>query len=148
MQLNATYRIAIAATCDAKETQLKHIAAILGDVFEFEKMAVEYGTVTTESLFIHILAKLDIRKPTDEGSIYAKSNDPISQSIRAYLCVGLLNLLLNYSILSRLSVEEETQFTQLILELLDDAINETTLSYKEKIPKLRQLGNQLLSLLC
>ncbi|GAB1867613.1 Gem-associated protein 5 [Camponotus japonicus] len=147
MQLNATYRIAIAATCDAKETQLKHIAAILDDVFEFEKMAVEYGTVTTESLFIHILAKLDIRKPTDEGSIYAKSNYPISQSIRAYLCVGLLNLLLNYSILSRLSFEEETQFTQLILELLDDAINETTLSYKEKIPKLRQLGNQLLSLL-
>lgn len=146
MQLNASYRIAIAATCDTKETQLKHIAAILGNVFEFEEMAIEHGTVTIESLFIHIFAKLDNRKPSDEGSIYAKSNYLVSQSIRAYLCVGLLNFLLNYS--DQLLVEEETQFTQLIVELLDDAINETTLSYQEKISKLRQLEDQLLTLLC
>lgn len=148
MQLNVSYRIAMAATCDVKEIQLKDIAAVLGDTFEYEKIAVEHGTMITESLFIHILVQLDNRRPTDEGSIYAKSNYPVSQSIRAFLCVGLLNLLLNYSIISQLSVEEEAQLTQLILELLSDAINETTLSYQEKMSKLRQLEDQLLTLLC
>lgn len=146
MQLNASYRIAIAVTCDAKETQLKHLATVLGDMFDYEAIAIEHGTATNEKFFIHILAKLDNRKPTDEGSIYAKSNYPVSQSIRAYLCIGLLSWLPNY--LGQLLIKEETQFVQLILDLLDDAINETTLSYQDKICKLGQLEDQLLSLMC
>ncbi|KAL6431847.1 hypothetical protein ACFW04_007362 [Cataglyphis niger] len=141
MQMKAAYRIATAATCDAKETQLKHLATVLGDVYECEEIAVEHGTATSEKFFIQILVKIDIRKPTDEGSIYAKSDYPVSQNIRAYLCIGLLNWLLNYE--DQLLVEEETQFTQLILDLLDDAINETTLSYQNKICKLGQLEDQL-----
>jgi len=143
MQINISYQIAMAATCDAKETRLKHLTMALGNIFEFENTAAKYETVKEEFL-THVLAKLDTKKPTDEDSIYAKSNYPVSQSIRAYLCVGLLSWLERY--LVKLSVEEETQFIKLILDLLDDTINETNLSHQDKVFKHKQLENQLMAL--
>jgi len=136
MHLNISYQIAIAATYDARKIQLHHIAKILGDAFVYEKTlaktVLKYETrLKAAGFFIYILTKLDTRKPVEQTSIYAKSDHPVSQSIRAYLCIGLLNLLLDGT--EELSIEEETQLTQIILDLLDDAINETTLSYQKII---------------
>lgn len=142
MHINISYQIAMAATCDVKETRLKHLTMALSNVYEFENIATKYGATIKEG-FTHILTKLDTKKPTDEGSIYAKSNYPVSQSIRAYLCIGLLNWLLKY--LKELSIEEETQFTQLILDLLDDIINETNLSHRNKIFEHDQLEDKLMA---
>lgn len=142
MQINISYQIAMAATCDEKETRLKHLVTALRNIFEFEN-STKYG-VTKEGFFTHVLTKLDIKKPTDENSIYAKSNYPVSQSIRAYLCIGLLNWLSKY--LEELSIEEETQLMQLILDLLDDTINETNLSHQNKIFKHNQLEDKLMAL--
>jgi len=144
MQINISYQIAMAATCDAKETRLKHLITALDNIFEFENTATKYETILKKEFFTCVLAILDIKKPTDEDSIYAKSNYPVSQSIRAYLCVGLLNWLERY--LKKLSVEEETQFMKLILDLLEDTINETTLSHQNKVFKHKQLENQLMAL--
>ncbi|KYM76201.1 Gem-associated protein 5 [Atta colombica] len=144
MQINISYQIAMAATSDVKETRLKHLTTALGNVFEFENRVSKYGTTTKEGFYTHVLTKLDIKKPTDENSIYAKSDYPVSQSIRAYLCIGILNWLLKY--LEKLSVEEELQFTQLVLDLLEDAINETNVSHQNKISKYNQLEDQLMAL--
>lgn len=134
----------MAATCDTKETRLKHLTTALGNILEFENSATKHGAMIQEGFFTHVLTKLDTKKPTDENSIYAKSNYPVSQSMRAYLCIGLLNWLSKY--LEELSIEEETQFMQLILDLLDDTINETNLSYQNKIFKHNQLEDKLMAL--
>lgn len=144
IQINISYQIAMAATCDAKETRLKHLTTALGNVFELENTAAKYGVTIKEGFFTHVLTILDTNKPTDEDSIYAKSNYPVSQSVRAFLCIGLVNWLLKY--LEKLSVKEETQFTHLILDLLDDAINEINVSYQTKICKHNELENQLMAL--
>ncbi|KYN08591.1 PREDICTED: gem-associated protein 5 [Cyphomyrmex costatus] len=143
VQINVSYQIAMAATCDAKEIRLKYLTTALGNMFEFENK-VEYETMMKEGFFTRVLTKLDTKKQTDEDSIYAKSDYPVSQSIRAYLCIGLLNWLLKY--LEKLSVEEEIQFTQLVLDLIDDAVNETNLSHQSKISKYNQLEDQLMAL--
>lgn len=144
MQVNISYQIAMAATCDAKETRLKHLTTALSNVYEFENTATKYGAKVKDSFLTHILTKLDTKKPTDEDSVYAKSNYPVSQSIRAYLCIGLLNWLAKY--LKELSIEEETQFIQLILDLLDDVINETNLSHQNKIFEHDELEDKLMAL--
>lgn len=149
MEINISYQIAMAATCDAKETRLKHLTTALANIFKFENTAAKYGITIKEGFFTHVLTILDTKKPTDEDSIYAKSNYPVSQSIRAQLCIGLLNWLLKYSEYSEyseLSLEEETQFMQLILDLLDDAINEINVSYQKKIYKHNELEDQLMTL--
>ncbi|XP_071629250.1 gem-associated protein 5 [Temnothorax longispinosus] len=143
MQINISYQIAMAATCDTKEMRLKYLTMALGNVHEFENRATKCGVTIKEGFFTHVLTKLDTKKPTDEDSIYAKSNYPVSQSIRAYLCIGLLNWLSKY--LEELSIEEETQFVQLMLDLLDDTINETTLSHQIKISKHNQLEDKLMA---
>lgn len=143
MQINISYQIAMAATCDEKETRLKHLTTALSNILEFENSATTYGTMI-KGFFIHVLTKLDIKKPTDKDSIYAKSNYPVSQSIRAHLCIGLLNWLSKY--VEELSIEEETQIIQLILDLLDDTINKTNLSYQSKIIKHNQLEDKLMAL--
>lgn len=144
MEINISHQIALAATCDAKETQLKHLTTVLGSVSEFENLAVKYGSTKKEGFFTHVLTKLDTKKPTNKDSIYAKSPYPVSQSIRAYLCIGLLNWLLKY--LEKLSDEEETQFMQLILELLHDTINETNLSHQWNVNKHNELEDKLMAL--
>ncbi|XP_029169359.1 gem-associated protein 5-like [Nylanderia fulva] len=144
MKLNASYGIAKAVTCDEEETRLKHLTTVLADIFQHEEMARERGNATDNKFFIHILAILDNRKPTDEDSIYAKTNYPVSQSIRAYLCIGLLDWILNY--LDKLLAEEETQFVDLLLNLLGDGINEAAFSHQNRICKLTHLEEQLLNL--
>lgn len=144
MEINISYQIALAATCDAKETQLKHLTTALGSMFEFENLAVKYGRTIKEGFFTHVLTKLDIKKPTDKDSIYAKNCYPVSQSIRAYLCIGLLNWLSKYS--EKLSNEEETQFMQLVLQLLYDTMNERNISYQKNVDKHNELENKLMAL--
>ncbi|EZA61582.1 Gem-associated protein [Ooceraea biroi] len=133
MYLNTSYQIAIAATCDTRETRLHHVAKILSDTYEETSAKIAKCEIKVEAagFFIHILTKLDTKKPMEETSIYAKSEYPVSQSIRAYLCLGLLNWLLDE--MDKLSTEEEIQLTQVILDLMDDAINETTLAYQKII---------------
>lgn len=144
MQINISYQIAMAATCDAKETRLKHLATALDSIFEFENTTAKFGATIKEGFFTHVLTKLDTKKPTDGDSVYAKSEYPVSQSIRAYLCIGLLNWLEKY--LEKLSDEEETQITQLISDLLDDTINEANLSHQNNISKHNKLEDRLMSL--
>jgi len=144
MHLNISYQIAIAATYDSRKSQLHHIAKILDDAFMYEEMlaktVLKYGTrLKAAGFFIYILTKLDIRKPIEQTSIYAQSDHPVSQSIRAYLCIGLLNLFLDGT--KELSIEEETQLIQIILDLLDDAINKTTLSYQKIISDFEKAQN-------
>ncbi|XP_011636844.1 gem-associated protein 5 [Pogonomyrmex barbatus] len=143
MQIKICYQIALAATCDAKEIRLKHITRALNNIIEYEKAVAKYG-IPKEGFFMHVLTKLDTRKPTNKDSIYAKSSYPVSQSLRACLCVGLLNWLLKY--LVKLSVEEETQIMQLIIDLMDDAINKTNLDYQIKLLKYEKLENELMIL--
>ncbi|KAL6264530.1 hypothetical protein P5V15_004637 [Pogonomyrmex californicus] len=143
MQIKICYQIALAATCDAKEIRLKHITRALNNIIEYEKAVAKYG-IPKEGFFMHVLTTLDTRKPTNKDSIYAKSSYPVSQSLRACLCVGLLNWLLKY--LVKLSIEEETQIMQLIIDLMDDAINKTNLDYQIKLLKYEKLENELMIL--
>lgn len=139
MQLYASYQIAMAATCDVRETQLKHIVTALSNI--------QYKTGECEGtkFFIHILATLDARKPTDEDSIYAKSDYPVSTSLHAYLCSGLLNWLLID--LEKLSVEEEIQFTKLIETLLDNDFQQIAKDNIHQIEKIKQLESQITELM-
>lgn len=141
MQLYASYVIAMAATCDVKETQLKYVTTALNNIFEYETRDESKET----EFFIRILATLDARKPTDEGSIYAKSDYPVSMSIRAYLCSGLLNWLMIDS--EQLSIEEETRCTELIETLLDDAFQQTVRDNICRTDEIKQLQSQLAALM-
>lgn len=147
MHLNISYQVAIAATCETREAQLCRVAKILNDVFEWEK-SLECTLLVTEiaGFFSHVFTRLDTKGPMEESSIYAKSDYPVSQSVRAYLCIGLLKWLLNY--MEELSSEEETQLTQIVLDLLDDAVNETTLTYQKTVSDYRKLEDLQIALLC
>ncbi|XP_036139651.1 gem-associated protein 5 isoform X2 [Monomorium pharaonis] len=144
MEIIISYQIALAAMCDAKEAQLKHLTAAINNVFEFENLAVKYGSTKKEGFFTHVLTILDTKKPTDKDSIYAENDYPVSQSIRAYLCVGLLNWLSKYS--EKLSDEEETQFMQLVLNLLNDIINETNISHQKNVDRYNELEEKIMIL--
>lgn len=133
--LQASYQIALAAMSDAKETQLKHIAAALGNVYQHK----------TADLFTTILVTLDIRKSTDEDSIYAKSNYPVSTSIRAYLCIGLVDWLTNN--LEQLSIEEEIQFMKLVETLSEDAFHREAKVHVKRVGKIKQLEDEIKDLL-
>lgn len=141
IHLYVSYHIAMAVTCDTKEMQLKLIATVLNRVFQYELINVN----KEKGFLIHILAKLDAKKPTDEESIYKKNIYPVSKSIRAYLCIGLLDWLLNY--LEQLTIEEEVQFTNLIEDLLEDALDRETMHYSFWTIEINQLESRLASLM-
>lgn len=133
--LHASYQIALAAMSETKETQLKHIAAALDKVYQYK----------TGDFFIYIILTLDARKPTDEDSIYAKSNYLVSTSIRAYLCIGLVDWLM--SNLQQLSIEDEIRFIKLVETFLKDALRKEAKDHIKRVDKIRELEDQMNDLL-
>ncbi|XP_025162758.1 gem-associated protein 5 [Harpegnathos saltator] len=143
--LHASYQIALAATSDVKETQLKHITTALDYVYQYQMKKADKIKNTDLDPFSYILITLDIKKPTGEDSIYAKSNYFVSTSIRAYLCVGLMNWAIN--ILSQLSIDEEIQFMKIIETLLEDVFNLETRDHMERIFKIEHMKHEVQALL-
>lgn len=149
---STSYELAKAVACNSRETRLKHIAKALNIAFEDENILAEkgmkHGVRSDDKFYTYILTILD-NKPTeepDDDNIYAKSNYSVSQSIRAYLCVGILDWMLDYS--DQPSVEEETQLTQLVLNLLTDAISDITVNYENKFNEIDKLAVQLTDFMC
>lgn len=135
--LHASYHIALATTSNAKEIQLKHIVTALDYALQYKiknENKTEYMDI---DLFTHILITLDLIKPTDEDSIYAESNYPISKSIRAYLCVALVTWVRTY--IEYLSVDESSLFLELIIPLLKDVYVEETKNHVICVSQIKEL---------
>lgn len=153
--MSTSYELAKAVLCTTKETyiiKLKHVAKAVNIAFENEKVLIEkaakHGTRADNRFFIFLLTMLG-GKPTDEpdeNNIYARNDYFVSQSIRAYLCFGILDWILIYS--DQLSAEEETMCTQLMLNLLADAISETAMLYENRFNEIDELATQLTDFMC
>lgn len=146
------YELAKAVTCPSKKMQLEHVARALNIAFEDERRLAEkgakHGVRSDDRFFIYLLTTLG-RKPTQEpndDNIYEKTNFSVSQSIRAYLCFGVLDWILNYS--NALAIEEETLLTELVLNLLPDAVNDTTVYYENKFIEIDKLAQKFTDFIC
>lgn len=137
--LHVSYHIALAATSEAQEIQLRHIVTALDYVLQHK--IEKTNKIKYMDLFTHILITLDLKKPTDEDSIYAKSNYPVSKSIRAYLCVGLLYWVTTY--MEHLSIDEDSLFLELIEPLMEDACGKEIGKHVERISEIEQLEHRV-----
>ncbi|XP_076647950.1 gem nuclear organelle associated protein rigor mortis isoform X2 [Halictus rubicundus] len=88
--LTVSYEVALALISSDKQQQLKHIVAALGVITQFETLYPK-NVENERDFLLQVILKLDARNPKDAESIFAKTDYPISVSLRAYLCHALLN---------------------------------------------------------
>ncbi|XP_076243068.1 gem nuclear organelle associated protein rigor mortis [Calliopsis andreniformis] len=128
-----------------KEQQLKHVVAVLGTITQFETLHRK-NVENQYNLLIEAVVKLDAKSPLDEGSIYAKTDYPISLSLRAYLCYALLTWLVDN--VNEESVDNNIQtFIDLLKNLIEDALNQRTLKLSCITNDINKLENEVASTL-
>ncbi|KAL2748138.1 gem-associated protein 5 isoform X1 [Vespula maculifrons] len=140
--INVSGQLAMAMICDSMEKQLTHLINALSIISQFEILHRKY-IVNHGSSFIKVLTNLDNKSPTEEKSIYARKCS-LSKSLRAYLCIGLLNWILDDS--NNLSINDQSiQIIQLIEELLEDILEKETVRYWSLTNEITKLEAQIVS---
>lgn len=129
-----------------KRQQLKHIVTALGTITQFELLHRK-DLENQYNLLIGVIIKLDAKSPLNEGSIYTKTEYPVSISLRAYLCYALLNWLVD-------NVDEENVYNKiqtyitLINDLMEDVLNKRAVRQWSITNKINKLEGQVASTLC
>ncbi|XP_043665145.1 gem-associated protein 5-like isoform X2 [Vespula pensylvanica] len=96
-----------------------------------------------EKQLTHLINALNNKSPTEEKSIYARKCS-LSKSLRAYLCIGLLNWILDDT--NNLSINDQSiQIIQLIEELLEDILERETVRYWSLTNEITKLEAQIVS---
>ncbi|XP_043665146.1 uncharacterized protein LOC122627757 isoform X3 [Vespula pensylvanica] len=140
--INVSGQLAMAMICDSMEKQLTHLINALSIISQFEILHRKY-IVNHGSSFIKVLTNLDNKSPTEEKSIYARKCS-LSKSLRAYLCIGLLNWILDDT--NNLSINDQSiQIIQLIEELLEDILERETVRYWSLTNEITKLEAQIVS---
>ncbi|XP_076292117.1 gem nuclear organelle associated protein rigor mortis isoform X2 [Lasioglossum baleicum] len=144
--LIVSYEVASALICSDKQQQLRHIVATLGVITRFETLHPQ--NVENEcSLLLKVILMLDAKNPKDAESIFAKTDYPVSVSLRAYLCHALLNWCVN-------NIDDETVnldiqiYVSLIEDLIEDILNKQIVRQWLLENDIRKLQNQAQSVLC
>lgn len=140
--MTVSREIAMAVASTEKEQQLKHIVSMLGTITQFETLHRK-NHENQYTLLIELVTKLDGRSPTDAESIYAKTDYPVSISLRAYLCYALLNCLVEETVNTDLHI-----YINLIENLIEDALNQQAVKQWSITNDINKLQNQVASTLC
>lgn len=126
---------------DSMEKQLTHLINALSIISQFEILHPKY-IVNHGSSFIKVLTNLDSNSPKEEKSIYARKCS-LSKSLRAYLCIGLLNWIVDDT---NLSINDKSiEIIQLIEELLEDILEKETVRYWSLTNEITKLEAQIVS---
>ncbi|XP_046831428.1 gem-associated protein 5 isoform X2 [Vespa crabro] len=139
--INVSGQLAMAIICDSVTKQLTHLINALSIISQFEILHRKY-IVNHGSSFIKVLINLDSNSPIEEMSIYARKCS-LSKSLRAYLCIGLLNWIVDDTNLS--INDEKIQIIQLIEELLEDILEKETVRYWSLTNEITKLETEIVS---
>ncbi|XP_076393217.1 gem nuclear organelle associated protein rigor mortis [Megachile rotundata] len=143
--LTVSHEFALAISSTEKKQKLKHIVTGLHTVTQYETL--NRKTCENQYTFlIKIVIKLDIKNLMEEESIYAKTDYPVSTSLRAYLCYAVLNWLV-YNLENEVPSDKAQPYINLIENLLDDALNKQTMKHWTMKSEINKLENQITSIL-
>ncbi|XP_043490699.1 gem-associated protein 5 [Polistes fuscatus] len=138
--INASGQLAMAIICDSMEKRLTHLINVYSIISKFEILHRNHG-----SPFIKVLVYLDSTSPVEDNSIYERKCS-LSKSLRAYLCVGLLNWIVDED--SNVSINDQSmKIIQLIEDVLEDIIEKQTVRYWSVTNEISKLETQILSTL-
>ncbi|XP_017790259.1 PREDICTED: gem-associated protein 5 [Habropoda laboriosa] len=141
--LSISHEFALATASSEKEQKLKHIVNALHTITQFETLHPEEFQ-NGSSLLYKIIIQLDSKNLTNERSIFAKTDYPVSTSLRAYLCYALLKWLVCNLDEEPVSNDIQT-YISLMEHLLEDALNKRTVKYWSITYEINKLGNQIAS---
>ncbi|KZC13808.1 PREDICTED: gem-associated protein 5-like [Dufourea novaeangliae] len=144
--LTVSYEIALAVISPEKQQRLKHIVSALGTISQFETLHRNNHEYHPNFL-IEVIMKLDNRNPTKEESIYAKTDYPVSVSLRAYLCSAFLNWFVNNINEEYVNVNMHV-YINLIENLIDDALNKQAVKQWLITNEINKVESQVASALC
>lgn len=140
---NVSFQLTMAILTDSIEKQLTHLINALSIMSQFELLHRKC-TVNHGNFLIKVLSNIDNKSPTDKESIYAHKNS-LSKSLRAYLCIGLLNWIVDDI---DISIDDETaKIIELIEELLGDVLEEATVKYWSITNEITKLEAEIASTL-
>ncbi|KAK2585095.1 hypothetical protein KPH14_008607 [Odynerus spinipes] len=140
---DVSFQLTMAILCNSVEKQLTHLINVLSTISQYEML--HRKSITNHGHFlIKVLSNLDSKGPTQEESIYAPKCS-LSKSLRAYLCIGLLNWIIDDA---NLVIDDETtKIIELIEELLEDVLEKQTVKYWSTTNEITKLEAQIASTL-
>ncbi|KAG7201057.1 hypothetical protein KM043_017605 [Ampulex compressa] len=144
--LNVSQQLAMAALADNKEKELKHVALALGAVYQFE-VTRQRQCEKQKNLLLNVITNLESKSPYDSESIFTSFDPPVSvsKSLRAYLCLALLNWMVNEDT----SIDGLTvTIGELIEDLLEDALDQRTARYWSIADEINKTESRIASFLC
>ncbi|KAI4503668.1 hypothetical protein M0802_001071 [Mischocyttarus mexicanus] len=143
MWINASSQLAMAIICDSMEKRLTHLINVYSIISKFE---ILYPSIPNYgSPFIKVLVYLDSTSPLEDNSIYERKSS-LSKSLRAYLCVGLLNWIVDKD--SNVSINDQSiTIIQLIEDVLEDILEKQTVRFWSITNEISKLEAQILNTL-
>ncbi|XP_012279688.1 gem-associated protein 5 [Orussus abietinus] len=150
MRVKVSHQIALAAIADSVEKQLHHIVTALGSISQFETTYSQTSLEKNKSVLLTVLSSLDAKSPMDSGSIFNYEGSSVAKSLRAYLCLGLLNWLTDEDATEK---DEETNSSQkievinLIEKYLEDGLDRRSVLHWTRTSEINKLETALASLM-
>ncbi|XP_015184665.1 PREDICTED: gem-associated protein 5 [Polistes dominula] len=138
--ISASSELAMAFICDSTEKRLTHLINLYTTFYKFELQHRNHG-----NYFIKVLLHLDTKSPIKSDSIY-EGKYTLSKSLRAYLCVGLLNWIVDKK--NKISINDQSiEIIELIEDLLEDIFEKQTVRFWFLTSEISKLETQIFNTL-
>lgn len=142
--MNVSHQLALSVLADERKLQLQHVVKALDFILQHEKTNAAI-TESKFSLVIKYLLALDNKSFTDPDSIFQSSEDGIAQSLRAYLCYGIINWFHDND-LAEDRLSECVDLVLVVLEkCIDDLLNKEAVQFWTSSNEIDKLETQLSS---
>ncbi|XP_063992664.1 gem-associated protein 5 [Diachasmimorpha longicaudata] len=151
--LSISKTIALAAAAPDEHRRIQHLVETLGAISHYELMHSGKSAGVQKGLFIRVLSILEKTRPAEENSMfYFEGKDKtrvegVQKSLRVYLCLGLINWLLET--ISIIQEDNNETLVNSVVELigksLEFAMDQESVKYWIRMTKITKLQNALIS---
>ncbi|XP_043268004.1 gem-associated protein 5 [Venturia canescens] len=138
--ITASHYLALYAIADSLQKQICHLVAAVGAVSQYETV---YPTKTNSnggSLLIRLLVNLENTSPENENSLFVKNDLSVCKSLRAFLCLGLLDWLNSHDITDLKNLDK---ILRLVENMLEDTLNKQSVEYSTMTNEINKLETSL-----
>lgn len=132
-----SHHLALFAIADSSEKQICHLITAIGAVSQYETVYPSKTGNNGEGFLIRLLVNLENKSPENEQSLFAKKDSGVYRSLRAFLCLGVLNWL-NFH--ATADLENLEKVLKLVEKLIEDTFDQRTVKYSTMTNEINKLG--------
>ncbi|XP_046430819.1 gem-associated protein 5 isoform X1 [Neodiprion fabricii] len=138
-------QIALAITCVDNEKKLRHLVAAADAASRYEA-SIQSATAVVgrhKNFLIKLLSQLEEKSPMSEDCLFAAKEPSIRKSLRAYLCYGILNWVIDSDITYLEKEGRQELVISLIENVIRDALAKQTVRHNMMSAEINKLEGKL-----